>query len=333
MLNKIFTFYFFCNTVLGQELFKPKFELEADLQHLLIQAQQDQSIVQKTLNDGETVLNTFINFDAPLEAIKYVIELGAPINLKDIYGYSPLHFATERNRIDVVEYLLSLGADPNIKANFRDLTPLHIAAEAASPELIGILLANAVECDVLDSNDNSPLHIAIANNKIDNTQTLLQACVEVNFANNNRQTPLHLAVEVDQIGMVNDLLQAGADPNARDFLNKSPLDYVQLDSENGPSIAAALKSAGAIEQQPDINRDEIWSEQFLGIDSQENINILEDDLGLLVSEQASLYKLNPIILEDYIKQLFKRKKIQELPVTRQDVINWIYAFAAANYSE
>ena len=131
----------------------------------------------------------------------------------------------------------------------------------------------------------------------------------------------------------NDLIKAGADPNARDFLNKSPLDYVQLDSENGPSIAAALKSAGAIEQQPDINRDEIWSRQLLGIDSQENINILEDDLGLLVSEQASLYKLNPIILEDYVKQLFNRQILQELPVTRQDVINWIYAFAAANYSE
>ena len=187
-----------------------------------------------------------------------------------------------------------------------------------------------VECDVLDQHDNSPLHLAISNYKLENAQKLLQACSEVNFANNNRQTPLHLAVEIDQIDIVNDLLKAGADPNARDFLNKSPLDYVQADSENGPQIAAALKSAGAIERQPEANISQAISAQILEREISDS-NILEEDLDLLVSEQATLHQLDPIKLADYVNELFRRKMAERLPVTRQDVINWINAYAAAHY--
>jgi ankyrin repeat protein len=332
MVNKIF-FYFFCCLLFSQEQSSQSFKLEPELVQILNQVQENNALLQTVLKDGDTVLNIFIYADADLELIKYLVSLGADVNLKDINGYTPLHLAVERDRKDLVEYLLGLGAKPNLKTNLSSSTPMHLAAESSSPEILAILLERDVECDVLDSHDNSPLHLAVSNNKLENVQKLLQACSEVNFVNNNRQTPLHLAVEVDQIDMVNDLLQAGADPNARDVLNKSPLDYVQLDAQNGASISAVLKAAGAVENQPETflnfaSLGQILDRDFL-TNSQNHVS--NEDLDLFVSEQASEYQLDPIMLSAYVKTFYEQKIAEGLPVTRHDIINWINAFMAARY--
>jgi hypothetical protein len=330
MVIKIFA-YFFCCLLLAHEQQSPSFKLEPELIQILNQVQADSALLKNVLKDGDTVLNTFIYADAPLEAIKYFVSLGAPVNLKDINGYTPLHIAVERDRLDLVEYLLVSGAEPKLKTNLTDLTPLHLAAESASPEILAILLERDVECDVLDRHDNSPLHLAVSSNKLENVQKLLQACSEVNFANNNRQTPLHLAVEVDQIDMVNDLLQAGADPNARDVLNKSPLDYVQPDAQNSAAISAALKFAGAVEGQADTFLDFQSFGQILDRSEDIQFHVLPDELDLLVSAQATAQQLDPIMLSEYVKTFYEQKMGVGMSVTRQDVLNWVNAFRAATY--
>ena len=330
MVTKIFA-YFFCCLLFANEQQAPSFKLEPELTQILNQVEADKALLKNVLKDGDTVLNTFIYADAPLEAIKYLVSLGAPVNLKDINGYTPLHIAVERDRLDLVEYLLASGAEPNLKTNLSSLTPLHLAAESASPEILAILLERDVECDVLDRHDNSPLHLAVSSNKLENVQKLLQACSEVNFSNNNRQTPLHLAVEVDQIDIVSDLLQAGANPNARDVLNKSPLDYVQIDAQNGASISAMLKSAGAVEGQAETFLDLASLEQILDRSEDIQLHVLPDELDLLVSAQATVQQLDPIMLGEYVKSFYEQKIAAGVPVTRQDVLNWVSAFKAATY--
>ncbi len=332
MVNKRFV-YFFCCLSFSHEHSSLSFQLEPDLAQILKQVQENNDLLKTVLKDGDTVLNSFIYSDAPIEAIKYLVSLGAPVNLKDIHGYTPLHIAVERDRLDLVEYLMLAGAEPNLKTNLTDLTPLHLAAESASPEILAILLQSDVDCDVLDRHDNSPLHYAVSSNKLENVQKLLQACSEVNFANNNRQTPLHLAVEVDQIDIVNDLLQAGADPNARDILNKSPLDYVQLEAQNGVSISALLKAAGAVENQPETfmnlaSLGQILDRDFL-TNSQNHVS--NEELDLLVSDQATAQQLDPIMLSEYVKTFYEQKIAASMPVTRQDVNNWVSSFNAATY--
>ena len=59
-----------------------------------------------------SVPNNFLN------AVKYLHEeLGADVNMRDSWGYSPLHYASVRGGNDLIEYLVAEGAD--VKAESR----------------------------------------------------------------------------------------------------------------------------------------------------------------------------------------------------------------------
>lgn len=56
----------------------------------------------------------------------FLEEGGADPNVTDQYGDTPLHYAAEYGRIDVIPLLMHAGADPNIRNTFLE-TPLHKA--------------------------------------------------------------------------------------------------------------------------------------------------------------------------------------------------------------
>jgi len=50
--------------------------------------------------------------DAFLDAVKYLVEEhGADVNLRDYWGYTPLHYAASRGDNEMIRYLVSKGAD------------------------------------------------------------------------------------------------------------------------------------------------------------------------------------------------------------------------------
>lgn len=61
-----------------------------------------------------------------LEIVNYLVEKGADPNTTDIKGNTPLHLATNINKITIANRLLEAGADPNTKNN-EGLCPLFIA--------------------------------------------------------------------------------------------------------------------------------------------------------------------------------------------------------------
>ena len=57
----------------------------------------------------------------------------------DIGGSTPLHKATEKNMIDIVDKFISYGGDPTIK-NKAGFTSLHVAARDGRVEIVKLLL-------------------------------------------------------------------------------------------------------------------------------------------------------------------------------------------------
>lgn len=78
----------------------------------------------------------------------------------------PLVQASRLNKVAVVEELLKLGNNPNVK-NPEGLTSLHFAASEGHKRVIELLLVNGAEPNVQGGQKlNTPLHIAVEENRV-----------------------------------------------------------------------------------------------------------------------------------------------------------------------
>ena len=74
-----------------------------------------------------------------LEIAKVLIENKADINCIS-QNASPLRWASQNNHIEIAEYLLKEGADPNLSDTIYDSSPLHAASELGNLEIVKLLV-------------------------------------------------------------------------------------------------------------------------------------------------------------------------------------------------
>lgn len=112
-------------------------------------------------------------------------------------GLSPLHFAAIGRRGDIVEYLLTQGADTTLQD--RDgLTALHYAAQAIDTDALNKLIDVGADKEVKNNKGETPLMFAVARNKPDNVRILVLAGANIHAANNEGETPVSLANKYPQ---------------------------------------------------------------------------------------------------------------------------------------
>lgn len=122
---------------------------------------------------GYTGLGAFSIRNVPgafIPAVKYLIEeQGADVNLRDSWGYTPLHYAAARGDNDLIRYLVSQGADVTVISRLGQSTAdlarggrSGFFTRVASPETVELLqsLGSTFEClhtHFLDTGDSCPL--------------------------------------------------------------------------------------------------------------------------------------------------------------------------------
>ena len=93
---------------------------------------------------------------------------------KDIEGATALHLACQKDQPDVIEFLLSNGAD--VFAHKKDgMTPMHIAAQHGCLEVMKSLITGNenIDIDVRDRYEQTPLHFAAEYGKVEMMRLLL----------------------------------------------------------------------------------------------------------------------------------------------------------------
>ena len=158
-----------------------------------------------------------------------LVEKGAnPYNINSRNGDSILHHAIRSKCLDSVECLLEAQCDPNCK-NRDGLTPLHIAVEVESTDIVKELLHHGADSNVAYPHDGGTvLHHACRFNFLPIFQYLLKTVkCNPNEKNDAGESPLHIATvwKDGSFELVKELIEGGADPNVQDNDGNTLLHY------------------------------------------------------------------------------------------------------------
>ena len=96
------------------------------------------------------------------EAVKQAIANGVDVNAKNNDGWTALFIAANRRNKEVVELLISEGADVSVKTTVGRFTPLH---EVRSKEIAELLIDNGADVNATNDNGDTPLDSAIKNKR------------------------------------------------------------------------------------------------------------------------------------------------------------------------
>ncbi len=84
-----------------------------------------------------------------LSYIQDILTVGYLIDSSDDRGKTALHYAVEFGKVEVVEFLLHMGADINVVMD-NGYTPLHFAAKYGYLEVSKFLISNGADIQARD---------------------------------------------------------------------------------------------------------------------------------------------------------------------------------------
>ena len=122
---------------------------------------RDPQLVNAYAADGFQPLGLACYF-GHLETAEYLIKAGAPINFASRNGLkaAPIQSAAAAGHEKIVQMLLQLGADPNIREG-NGYTPLHAAAQNKDIDMIHTLIYGGADLMLVGKDGKTPLDLAV----------------------------------------------------------------------------------------------------------------------------------------------------------------------------
>lgn len=181
-----------------------------------------------------------------LEMLHLLLSYGADLHALSDTEESALHCASWKGSSEMVEVILSLGVDPNLREAETYYTALHIAAHYGHFEVADVLLEWSAN---LQENGVTPLHLASYNGHTAIAALLLDHGADIDYAGSDGDTPLHWAASNGQLEVIQLLFTRGADSKVTNAQHATPLhkaaSYGHLESaEKLLEIGADINAPG-----------------------------------------------------------------------------------------
>jgi ankyrin repeat protein len=168
----------------------------------------------------------------------------APANAQYSEGYQFLKAVKDKDGTKVVDLLSKPGST---LVDSRDITTgesgLHIVVERRDLTWLSFLLTKGANPNIRDNKGITPLVLATQLGFIDGVQQLIAKGAKVDIPDSTGETPLISAVHRHDIPMMRLLLRAGADPDRADSSGRSARDYAARDGANSQLVQEIDKSA------------------------------------------------------------------------------------------
>jgi ankyrin repeat protein len=151
-------------------------------------------------------------------AVRAALARKADVNAPQVDGSTALHWAAERDDVEMVDVLLEAGA--RVAARTREgVTPLQLAAINGSVAMLSRLIRAGADPNApLTPAGDTALMLAARTGKSDAIRALLESGANVNVVEKwGGTTPLMWAVSEGHVEAARALIAAGADVNARSY--------------------------------------------------------------------------------------------------------------------
>ncbi|RDD40279.1 Ankyrin repeat domain-containing protein 27 [Trichoplax sp. H2] len=158
--------------------------------------------------------------------------LAATVHSRDDRGNTVLHVASENGHEDMVDLLLSFGAEIDCTNN-SGCTPLHLACKRDFPKIVRLLCEKGASMNAVDNDDFTALHFCAENGHEETAKVLLfnefnGKRASINTSDINGNTPLHIAAKWGYANLVELFVENGASIEARNNNMETALDCSNL---------------------------------------------------------------------------------------------------------
>ena len=150
-----------------------------------------------------------------LEILRFIVESSDGKLTRDIKAALLIQAARSSN-VDLLNYVLSLGTDPNQQDPDSGLTPLMTAVMGERFANVALLLTKGARPNARDKSGRCALWYAATATNTGFITLLRRYKAEVNASDNQGQTALMNATAYCYTWNIEALLQSGADPTAKD---------------------------------------------------------------------------------------------------------------------
>jgi len=94
------------------------------------------------------------------DAVAFLLENGVAVDVRNEFGFTPLHFACKHDHVAIFRLLLSHGADPNARDSEK-WTALHWACRLGRTAAVMALLEAGADVNVRDGMGHTPLDVVM----------------------------------------------------------------------------------------------------------------------------------------------------------------------------
>ena len=165
-------------------IMKAKYYGKKDVVAVLLESGVDLDVFEAAAT-GQTARLTGLIRKDPLLANAYSTD-----------GFTPLGFAVFFGQREIVEALLSLGAEVNAPSReSMKVTPLASAAAASQTDIARLLIAHGADVNARAASGHIPLHEASANGNVELVKLLIEKGAKIDARTDDGKTPLDFAVE------------------------------------------------------------------------------------------------------------------------------------------
>ena len=217
------------------------------------------------------------------DIVEFLLSKGANPNERYVNGLGPLHEAAREGNPDSVKMLVKYGADVNSRKDGFSHPPLCFATSREATEA---LIAAGADISLRDNSLSraTPLHSIADSGQTEAAEVLLSHGASIDAKDSLGRTPLHRAANSGQKKMAELLIAKGADINAEDTRGLTPLN-IAIDSDWAPKTSRKEVAELLVAKNADHTiRDVVWLGDTRRIDA-----LLKEDPAL-VNDASGMYK-------------------------------------------